>query len=268
MMLDGEFQQVARDAVAPVIAFCQQPCGFLPRRFLVAKIDRARQLQAEIGGRIVFFLHDADHDLRESRTPLRNRHTGHLTPLAMEVGDKIERKYTPLSHKRLAPGWQSRMARSLPAYLPDHLVDMFATTDGETVADFCLDAWRRLGVLDGIEIVRASDPAVRRAACEIADRYVDLPWGGTLVRARLVGGRPRLHAGGDHWIDLPPTPFTAEQISPARDDRFRWMQSVIACTHYVAGASERDYLQPADTAEVIVIDRDQIGDAHAAWVPD
>ena len=31
----------------PVIAFGQQPCGFLPRRFLVAKIRTARHLQAE-----------------------------------------------------------------------------------------------------------------------------------------------------------------------------------------------------------------------------
>src|SRR5262249_38138539 len=32
----------------PVIAFGQQPCGFFPRRFLVAKIWTARRLQAEI----------------------------------------------------------------------------------------------------------------------------------------------------------------------------------------------------------------------------
>ena len=35
----------------PVIAFGQQPCGFFPRRFLVAKIHTARRLQAEMGGR-------------------------------------------------------------------------------------------------------------------------------------------------------------------------------------------------------------------------
>jgi hypothetical protein len=35
---------------APVIAFGQQPCGFFPRRFLVAKIRTARRLQAQIGG--------------------------------------------------------------------------------------------------------------------------------------------------------------------------------------------------------------------------
>jgi len=42
-------------SVEPVIAFGQQPCGFFPRRFLVAKIWTARRLQAQIGGRLVFF---------------------------------------------------------------------------------------------------------------------------------------------------------------------------------------------------------------------
>ena len=60
----------------PVIAFGQQPCGFFPRRFLVAKIRTARRLQAEIGGRVVYFCHDSDHDPRETRTILRHRATG------------------------------------------------------------------------------------------------------------------------------------------------------------------------------------------------
>jgi len=52
----------------PVVAFGQQPCGFFPRRFLVAKIRTARRLQAELGGRVVYFCHDSDHDPRETRT--------------------------------------------------------------------------------------------------------------------------------------------------------------------------------------------------------
>jgi hypothetical protein len=38
----------------PVIAFGQQPCGFFPRRFLVAKIRTAPRLQVELGGRVVY----------------------------------------------------------------------------------------------------------------------------------------------------------------------------------------------------------------------
>ena len=60
----------------PIICFGQQPCGFFPKRFLVAKILTARRLQAELGGEIVFFYHDSDHDPRETKTALRHRRTG------------------------------------------------------------------------------------------------------------------------------------------------------------------------------------------------
>ena len=39
---------------APIICFGQQPCGFFPRRFLFAKVQTARRLQAELGGEISF----------------------------------------------------------------------------------------------------------------------------------------------------------------------------------------------------------------------
>src|SRR5690242_11245415 len=66
---------------SPVICFGQQPCGFFPRRFLVAKIQTARRLQSQIGGEIVFFYHDSDHDPRETRTTLHHRKTEELIQL-------------------------------------------------------------------------------------------------------------------------------------------------------------------------------------------
>ena len=51
-----------------------------------------------------------------------------------------------------------------------------------------------------------------------------------------------LHKGGDAYIRLPMEDHGAAQISPTRDTRLRWMQSVIGCTHYIAGASEMKYL--------------------------
>ena len=66
-----------------------------------------------------------------------------------------------------------------------------------------------------------------------------MPYEGEVVRARLVEGRPRLYKGGDQYVDLPDVPYTREQISPTRDTRLRWMQSVIRCTHYVAGPANR-----------------------------
>ena len=58
---------------APIICFGQQPCGFFPKRFLFAKIRTGLRLQREIGGEIVFFFHDSDHDPRETRIILRQQ---------------------------------------------------------------------------------------------------------------------------------------------------------------------------------------------------
>ena len=60
------------------------------------------------------------------------------------------------------------------------------------------------------------------------------------------------------FVSLPPAEFTREQVSPTRDTRLRWMQSVVHCTHYVAGASEQDYLNVQETPEITFIKRDVI----------
>ena len=48
---------------------------FFPSDFFIAKIVTARRLQKEIGGEIVFFLHDSDHDRRETNTILARAHS-------------------------------------------------------------------------------------------------------------------------------------------------------------------------------------------------
>ncbi len=101
-------------SVEPVIAFGQQPCGFLPRRFLVAKIRTARRLQAKIGGRVVYFCHDSDHDSRETRTILRHRATNELAHLNFAVVNKLQRKFSPLYAKRIAADWHARTLGQLP----------------------------------------------------------------------------------------------------------------------------------------------------------
>ena len=123
-----------------------------------------------------------------------------------------------------------------------------------------------MGLLDGIRVARSSDPAFRRAACDVDDYFVDVPYEGEVVRARLVEGRPRLYKGGDQYVDLPDVAYTREQISPTRDTRLRWMQSVIRCTHYVAGASEQDYLRKDDAPEITYVVRDTIERADEAYV--
>ena len=56
-----------------------------------------------------------------------------------------------------------------------------------------------MGLLDGIRVVRSSDPTFRRAACDVSDFFVDVPYEGEIVRARLIDGRRKLHKGGDQY---------------------------------------------------------------------
>jgi hypothetical protein len=245
----------------PTIGFGQQPCGFFPRRFLVAKIRTARRLQAQIGGRVVFFYHDSDHDWRETRTILRHRTTGEAAALNFAVASKVQRKFSPLYEKRIAEGWQERTAAQLPNYVDARLIELFRATSAETVGEFCLEMYRRLGWLDGIEVTRSGDAAVRRRACEVSDFFVDVPYEGEIVRARARSAGLELHAGGEAFVSLGALPFTKEQISPARDTRFRWMQSVLGCTHYVAGEGEQGYLHTEGMAGVAFVPREGI-DRH------
>src|SRR6202142_3197976 len=156
---------------APVICFGQQPCGFLPRRFLFAKIQTARRLQAELGGEIVFFYHDSDHDPRETRTILRHRKTREPALLNFAFENRLQRKFSPQYLKRIPAGWQDKTLLQLPNYVDRRLIEMFKCTSAANVADFCLGMYRAMNLLDGVRVVRSSDPAVRRAACDVLEFY-------------------------------------------------------------------------------------------------
>ncbi len=147
---------------SPVICFGQQPCGFFPRRFLYAKFATARKLQAEIGGEIIFFFHDADHDPRETQTTLRHRKTDAPQTLNFAFENKLQRKFSPLYLKRIPAGWRDNTARQLGAYVAPRAIEAFKTNPAANVADFCLEMYRRMGLLEGVRVVRSSDPAVRR----------------------------------------------------------------------------------------------------------
>lgn len=242
----------------PVICFGQQPCGFFPKRFLVAKIQTARRLRSEIGGEIVFFCHDSDHDPRETQTILRHRKTDEPAQLNFAFANRLQRKFSPQYRKRIADGWQDKTALQLPNYVGHPLINLFKKASAVTVADFCLEIYREMGLLDGIRMVRSSDPAVRRTACDVPEFFVDVPFEGEIVRARFQDGSFKLHEGGDSYVTLPQTTFGKEQVSPARDSRLRWMQSVVHCTHYVAGAGERAYLRPEEMPEITFVNRETI----------
>jgi len=212
---------------SPVICFGQQPCGFFPRRFLYAKFVTARKLQAEIGGEIVFFCHDSDHDPRETQTTLRHRKTD--VPLAMNFAfaNKLQRKFSPLHLKRIPAGWRDNTARQLGAYVTPPLIEAFKTNPAATAGDFCLEMYRRMGLLDGAL---------------------------------------KLHEGGESYTTLPRQDFTKTQVSPARDSRLGWMQSVIHCTHYIAGMGEQAYLNKADAPDITFVTRETIDRSDEAFV--
>ena len=252
-------------SATPVIGFGQQPCGFFPRRFLVAKIWTARRLQAQIGGEIVYFCHDSDHDPRETQTILRHRRTGEIARLNFAFANKLQRKWSPLYLKRVLPEWSEQLSRQLSALVEPAWVEAFRQVQASTVADFCLEMYRRMGLLEGIRVARSSDPAFRRAACDVPEFFVDVPYQGEIVRARHELGLLRLHEGGDCYLTVPTVAFGREQISPARDSRLAWMQSVLHCTHYIAGAGEQAYLRPEDAPEINFVPRDVIDRSDEAY---
>ena len=253
---------------APVICFGQQPCGIFSEVFPCRQSSKpARRLQAQLGGEIVFFYHDSDHDPRqETKTLLRHRKSNEPIELNFTFDNKLQRKFSPLHLKRVRADWLAKTKFQLPAYVDRCWVDAFKKIAATNIADFCLEMYQQMGLLDGIRVVRSSDPAFRTAACDIDDFFVDLPYAGEIVRAPPhAAGTLQLHEGGDHFITHPATPFTKEQISPSRDTRLRWMQSVLHCTHYVAGASEQDYMRKEDAPEITYVNRDTIERPNEAY---
>ncbi|CAN5371783.1 hypothetical protein BH20VER3_BH20VER3_12650 [soil metagenome] len=252
----------------PIICFGQQPCGIFPRRFLFSKIQTARRLQRELGGEIVFFCHDSDHDPRETMTILPDLRSAEETRINFQFANKLQKQFSPLFAKRVLPEWKEKVARQLPNLVPKQLVEVFKSVEADNVADFCLEMYRHLALLEGVRVMRSGDPEFRRKAVEVKDYFVDVKYKGELVRARREGEALVLHKGGKSYIKLPLEEYDATQISPTRDTRLRWMQSVVQCTHYVAGASEAKYLNTAEAPGVQFVTRDEISESDRAWLPD
>ncbi|MBX3389272.1 MAG: hypothetical protein KF691_07420 [Phycisphaeraceae bacterium] len=256
---------------SPVICFGQQPCGFFPRRFLVAKLRTARKLQAEIGGEIVFFYHDSDHDPRETQTTLHHHKTGEPTTLNFAFENKVQRKYTPFYLKRVVAEWHAKTLRQMPSFDAKVWLEEFRTLPMTNIADYCLEMYRRMGMLKGVRVARSGDPEFRKAACDVGEFYADVPYEGEIVRARVMeeaGGKRvlQLHQGGDSFLTIPaPASISKEQISPARDTRLRWMNSVLHCTHYVCGAGEQAYLKKEEAPETAFVNREPIERSDDAY---
>jgi hypothetical protein len=181
----------------PIICFGQQPCGFFPKRYLIAKILTARRLQREIGGEIVFFFHDSDHDPRETTTILRDQHSNRDVALNFQFANRIQKQFSPLYAKRVLPEWKEKNARQLPRYVRPPLVARFKEIKSSSVAEFCLEMYSRMGLLEGLRVERSSAPQFRARAVAVSDYFVDQPYEGEIVRARYRDGKFLLHKGGD-----------------------------------------------------------------------
>ena len=195
------------------ICFGQQPCGFFPKRFLVAKINTARALQKEIEAKIVFFYHDSDADYRETITIMKDRQSGAEVRLNFTQENKLQKKFSPLYLKRIPLGWKEETLKQLPRFISSissasekslepvtnqsqeiprqmhssewtekNLIDIFKSVEANTVADFCLEMYTKIGLLDGIEIVRSSDKNFRE-------------------HTSLLPSRPNPNASEDEWRD-------------------------------------------------------------------
>ena len=253
----------------PIICFGQQPAGFFPKRYLIAKINTARRLQSEVGGKIVFFYHDSDADYRETITILNDTKSGEEVRLNFTQENKIQKKYSPLFRKMIPSGWQEDIVRKLPRFVNKAVAGIFEAATGKNAADFCLDMYTRMGLLDGIEIMRSSDKSFRESASELTEFFADVEYEGEIVRAEMHDGALRLHEGGGKYFNITtPATILKSQKNPGREERFGWMQSVVHCTHYIAGASENDYLTKTDFPDVKFIRRDDIELPENAYVPE
>ncbi len=285
----------------PTICFGQQPNGFFPKNFFVAKILTAQKLQKDLGGKIAFFYHDSDADYRETVTVLKDKATGSEVRLNFFQENKIQKNFSPLYAKRIVPsptaegkgveGWKEEILKQLPRFIHPpltpplkggettaspsalsegqglDLIDIFKSVDANTVADFCLEIYKKMGLLEGVEIYRSSDKNFRLNALDLSQEYfADILYQNEAVRAKKTSNGFQLHKGGGQFIDLPEEPVEKTQKTPAAKERFAWMNSVINCTHYIYGEGEAQYMDFKEHPKVQFIQRDIIDNPTLAWL--
>jgi len=122
--------------------------GFSQAFFVRENPDRP-EAASRIGGEIVFFYHDSDHDPRETKTKLRHRKSGEAFEINFTFENKLQRKYSPLYLKRVQADWRTKTALQLPAYLDRQWVEAFQENPRRTASQtfawtytLAWDCWR------------------------------------------------------------------------------------------------------------------------------
>jgi hypothetical protein len=204
---------------------------------------------------------------------MRDKNTNQEVRLNFTQENKVQKNFSPLYLKRIPVNWKSDILKQLPRFTSRNVINLFESTNANNAADFCLEIYKKLGLLDEIEVVRSSDKAFREKADDLqTEFYADIPYENEIVRA-LVKNRDgksigSLHHGGGKTTEFEISgEIKKSQITPGRDHRFQWMNSVIHATHYITGNSEYDYLKRDNFQEVEFIKRDQIEDQELAWLP-
>jgi hypothetical protein len=209
---------------------------------------------------------------------MRDVKTGADVRLNFIQENKLQKKHSPLYLKRIPKGWKEEILKQLPRVLSPsplvgegrgeglNLIDIFKSVDADNAADFCLEMYKKMGLLDGIEIVKSSDKNFREKALDLQEYFADVNYQGEVVRAQLIEGKLQLHEGGGKYTVLSEQKIERTQKNPARDERFAWMQSIIHCTHYIFGEGEKEYLKTADFPEVKFVDREKIDQSGYAYI--
>ena len=145
------------------------------------------------------------------------------------------------------------------------MVKVFSEVESDNVTEFCLQMYHGMGLLEGVDVVRSSEPELRQKAIDVEDYFVDVPFEGETVRARAREDSFFFYKGGDHYLEIPVDAVCKSQISPTRDTRLRWMQSIVHCSHYIAGEGEIQYLNTEETPEIEFVKRDFIDRSGEAY---
>ena len=145
-----------------------------------------------------------------------------------------------------------------------HAIDCFRQITAANVADFCLDMYRALGLLEGVRVVRSGDPAFRRAACEITDFFADVPHEGEIVRARFAEGALVSARGRRLYVTLPDTPLPRSKSAPRATPGCAGCNR--SCTaHITLRGRAKAYLHPAEAPDIPFVNREPIDDPHEAY---
>lgn len=217
---------------------------------------------------MVFFYHDSDANWRETAISFTDKQSGKEARLNFEQENRIQKKFSPFYAKRIPQDWQKKLSRILPQYAPQNAGKLFTSIKTQNIADFCLEMYKHLGLLENITIIRSGNKEFRETAIELeGEFYADVPYQNEIVRAKYQNQRLFLHEGGEKYIYLPaPEKFEKAQKSAGRDQRFAWMQSAVNCTHYIYGEGEANYLEFKNFPEVEFVPRLKTDKPEFAWL--